>query len=98
MRSFGQRCSSCQARAGSFRLLHDRRDIVRADEDAALGAAQGGENGVPVVRVDVAVDLALNMAGITGRNLTRDRGDEPERKGDQAEQKEEQKEGCEAEL
>ena len=80
------------------RLLHDWRDIVRADEDAALGAAQRGENGVPVVRVDVTVDLALNVAGITGRNLTRDRGDEPEGKGCQAEQNEEQEEGCEAEL
>ena len=46
----------------------------------------------------MAVDLALNMAGITSRNLTRDRGDEPEREGGQAEQNEEQEEGCEAEL
>ena len=75
------------------RLLHDRRDVVRADEDAALGAPQGGEDGVPVVRVDVSVHLALNVAGITGRNLTRDRGDEPERERRHAEQNEEQEEG-----
>ena len=75
------------------RLLHDRRDVVRADEDAALGASQGGEDGVPVVRVDVPVHLALNVARVTRRDLTRDCGDEPERERRHPEQKEEQKEG-----
>src|SRR6185295_14999928 len=75
------------------RLLHDRRDVVRADEDATLGAPQGGEDGVPVVRIDVPVHLALNVARVTRWDLTRDCGDEPERERRHAEQKKKQKEG-----
>src|SRR5919199_542513 len=39
------------------RVLHDRRDLVRLHEDAALGATQRREDRVVVVRVDVPVDL-----------------------------------------
>jgi hypothetical protein len=48
---------------------------------------------VPVIRVDVSVHLALNVAGITSWDLTRDCGDEPEREGGQAEQNQKQEEG-----
>jgi hypothetical protein len=48
---------------------------------------------VPVVRIDVPVHLALNVARVTRRDLTRDCGDEPERERRHAEQKKKQKEG-----
>jgi hypothetical protein len=44
------------------------------------------------------VHLALNVARVTRRDLTRDCGDEPERERRHPEQQEEQKEGREAEL
>ena len=53
---------------------------------------------MPVVCVDVSVHLALNLARVTSRDLTRDCGDEPECERRHAEQNEKQEEGCEAEL
>ena len=44
---------------GDDRLLHPRRDRRAGHEDAALRAAEDGEDRVPVAGVDVAVDLLV---------------------------------------
>ena len=80
------------------RLLHDRRDVGGPDEDAALGAAERGEDRVTVVRIDVPVDLAGHARRIAGRNLARNSRDQPERERRDAEEKKDDEEGSEAEL
>ena len=45
------------------RLLHDRRDVLGLQEDAALRSAQRREDRVVVVRVDVSVDLVRHRPG-----------------------------------
>src|SRR6185437_3814346 len=60
--------------------------------------AQGGQDRVVVVRVDVAVHLVRDLAGIAVRNLTRDCGDQSKAEREGAEQQEEQNEARETEL
>ncbi len=54
-------------------LPHDRRDLFRVDEDAALASAKHGENGAAVGRVDHRVDVCALRGGVERRDLTRDR-------------------------
>ena len=80
------------------RLLHDRRDVGGPDEDAALGAPERGEDRVPVVRIDVPIDLTGHVRRIAGRDLARNSRDQPERERRDAEEKKDDEEGSEAEL
>ena len=61
------------------RLAHDRRDVLGADEHAALLAAQHREDAAPVLRVDDRVDVGALRGRIERRDLARDRANEPER-------------------
>jgi hypothetical protein len=66
---------------GDDRLLHERRDLVGADDDPALRAAENRENGLPVRRVDVSELLDPPfVAGLELRELARDGAHEPVRK------------------
>ena len=60
------------------RLAHDRRDVVGADEHAALVAAQHREDALAVRRVDDAVDLRVLRARVERRDLAGDRPHEAE--------------------
>ena len=78
------------------RLLHDRRDLVRGDEDAALVAAQDREH-APLPRgvrgrVDHRVDVAVRARRIECRELGADRDDQAvaERRPGQREQRQDQ--------
>ena len=65
---------------GDDRLLHDGRDLLRIDDDAALRAPQHRQHGFPVGRVDVAEALgAALVAGLELRELAGDRAHEAER-------------------
>ena len=59
------------------RLLDPRRDLPALHENAALAAAQDGEDRVAVGRVDVAVDLLLRGLGegVEAVQLLADRDD-----------------------
>jgi hypothetical protein len=80
------------------RLFHDRRDVLRLQDDAALLAAQHGEQ-VAVAVVDVAVvgDLLL-VRGVVLRQLASDRGHQAERERGKAEHAQHQYECQETEL
>ena len=81
------------------RVLHQRRDLVRLEQHAALVASQHGQDRLAVVRVDVAVSLGLDLvAGVELRDLAGQRGHEAEREGGRAEQRQEPQEGEETEL
>ena len=64
------------------RLTHDRRDVVRPDEHAALVTAEDGEDALPVRGVDDAVDLGVLGGRVERRDLARDRPHEAERERD----------------
>jgi hypothetical protein len=80
------------------RLFHDRRDLVAVDEDPALGPAQRREDGVVVVRVDMAVDLVRHLPRVAVRDLAGDGRDQPEAEGRHAEQEEDEDEREETQL
>ncbi len=81
------------------RVLHQRRDLVRLEQHAALVASQDGEDRLAVVRVDVAVPLRLHLvAGVELRDLAGERGHEAEREGGRAEQRQNPQEDEETEL
>ena len=66
---------------GDDRLLHDRRDLVGAHEDAALVSAKDREHALLVVlrvrrRVDDGVHVAAPARGIERHELAADRGHE----------------------
>jgi hypothetical protein len=63
------------------RLPHDRSDVVRAHEDAALVASQDGQDRASVRRVDDRVDVRVLRGRVELWDLTRDGPDEPEREG-----------------
>jgi hypothetical protein len=64
------------------RLAHDRRDVVRSDEDAALVPAENREHCSAVRGVDDAVDVRALRRRVERRDLAGDRTDEPEREGE----------------
>ena len=66
---------------GDDRLAHDRRDVLGADEHAALVAAEHREHRPAVGRVDDGVDVRVLRGGIERGYLARDGADEPEREG-----------------
>jgi hypothetical protein len=61
------------------RLPHDRCDVFRVHENAALVAAQDGEDAAPVGRVHDRVDVRVLRRRVERRDLTRHRAHEPER-------------------
>jgi hypothetical protein len=83
---------------GHDRLLHDRRDLVGVDQDAALRAAQRCQDRVVVVRIDVPVDLVRDLPGVAVRDLAGDRGDQPEAERGEAEHEKDENEREKAEL
>jgi hypothetical protein len=81
------------------RLLHQRCDVARGNEDPALRAAQHGEDSVSLAVVHEPVDLALlEPSWVERGDLARDRGDEPEREREQREHEEDQEKGQQAQL
>jgi hypothetical protein len=81
------------------RELHLVRDLVRGNEDAALPAPENGEDALALPVVDVPVDLALLQPGRVERgDLARDRGHQPEGKGQGPEHEEDQEEAEQAQL
>ena len=83
---------------GDDRLLHDRRDLIGLQDDAALLAAEHGEQlAVAVEDVAVVRDLLL-VRRVVLRQLARDRGHEPERERGEREQAQHRSECEEAEL
>jgi hypothetical protein len=68
---------------GDDRLAHDRRDVLGADEHAALVAAEHGEHRPSVGCIDDRVDVRVLSCRIERRYLARDGADEPEREGQQ---------------
>ena len=84
---------------GDDRLLHDRSDLGRADDDPALVASQDGQHRLPVSRVDGAVLLVVPLRRrVERREVGRDRRHEPERERDRAEEAENHEEQQEAKL
>src|SRR4029079_5418542 len=65
------------------RLSHDRRDVLRVHEDAALVASKDRQARAPIRRVDHRVYVRVLRGGIERRYLARDRADEAEREGEQ---------------
>ena len=80
------------------RLLHDRGDLFRVDEDPAFRPAQRREDRVVVVRVDVAVDVVLDRAGVAVGDLAGDGRDQAEAERAEPEQHENEEEGGESKL
>ena len=80
------------------RLAHDRRDVVRADEDAALVATENGEDRAAVRRVDDRVDVRALRGRIEGGDLARDGAHETERERQCREDEENAKQRREAPL
>ena len=60
------------------RLAHDRRDVIGADEDAALVSAKDGEDRPAVRRVDDCVDVRVLSRRVEGGDLARDCTNEAE--------------------
>jgi len=84
---------------GDDRLHHQRADLVEVQQHAALRPAQAREDRLPVVRVDVAVDLdALLVRRVELAELGAQRGDDPEREGRESEHAEHAQEGEQPEL
>ena len=79
------------------RLLHQRRDLVGAEQDPALRAAEDGEHAA-VVRVDEAVRLVVDPARVERRDLAGDRGHETDAEGGQAQHRQEGQQCEEAKL
>src|SRR5262249_22150335 len=80
------------------RALQPRRDRVRPDDDARLVAAQDGEHGVAVRRVDIGVRLRPLVRRVELRDLCSDRGQETEGERHGAQRPKDKKEGEESEL
>ena len=84
---------------GDDRLAHDRRDVADVlEEDTALLAAEDGEHGAPVRRVDDAVDLRVLGRGVELRDLARDGANQTERERRPREQHQHGEHGEEAQL
>ncbi len=81
------------------RQLHPVRDLVRADEDSALLAAQHRQHALALAVVDVAVDLALlQPRRVERRDLARHRGDEAEGERHRSQHEQDQEEAEQAQL
>jgi len=80
------------------RVLHPRVDPRRRDDDPRLIAAEDGEDGLPVLRVDVRVRLRLPRARLELRQLRGERCEQAEGECRQAQDSENCKEGEESEL
>ena len=64
------------------RLAHERRDVCRADEDAALVSAKDGEDTPAIGRVDDGVDVRVLSRRVECGYLARDCTNEAERERD----------------
>ena len=79
-------------------LDHARRDLVPLDQHAALVAAEHGQHGLAVVRVDVAVQDLAPVLRIERRDLARHRLHQPEAERAQAEHAQHENQSQQAEL
>ena len=81
------------------RLLHEEADPVGRHEHAALRPAEHCEDRLPIVRVDVAVDLpALLRRRVERAQLAADRRHHPEHERREREHTQDRQEGEQAEL